>query len=307
MRHAEPKQQVQRNGVIFTPADIKALLAEIYIYNDTENLCGFEYTLNPGAFHAVLTNWIGRASYPVGMEADPGQEKWNYPIYEYKTTTRRLSPSQVEVQMNIGYAKDSRGEFQQSPRIKYVKYFSYLLNLNTDGEIVGGYFYRGSSLIDLLWIPLQPKPGGSGGNQRGNPHVDVDEVLAIWRDSVPAETRRNWLVVDPPNKDRLNNVKKLATGGKLVPVQTVRPRVIDTQVVTASATSEDDTSVVTAVAEENRSAATNVAPPASSATGNRTYVFRPATPTYVPRPVTPTYVPRTTTTRRGLFGFRRSR
>ncbi len=297
MRHAEPKTQVRRNGVVFTPADIKALLAEIYIYNDTENVCGFDYPVNAGTFHAILTNWIGRASYPVGMEADPGPQKWNYPIYEYKTTTRRISPSQVEVQMKIGYAKDSRGEFQQSPRIKYTKNFSYVLNLNTEGEIVGGYFYRGSSIIDLLWIPLQPKPGGSEGNKRGNPHVNIDEVLAIWRDSVPAEERTKWLVVDPPKPDGLKNAPELAAAGRLVPIQDVPPRVI------VPAVSGNDASAV---------AAANAAPPAlaeptvpvwtetagiPTATGSPTSASRRLTSTAVSRPVT----------RRGLFGFRRSR
>jgi len=239
MRHAEPMKTVRRNGVDFTPADIKALLAEIYIYNDTENLAGYEYALNAGSFHAVITNWIGRASHPVGMEADPGHEKWNYPIYEYKITSHRISPRQVQVQMNIGYAKDSRGEFQQSPRIKYTKYFHYALDLNPRGEIVGGYFFRGSSLIDLLWIPLQPKPGGKEGNQRGNPHVDVSEVLAIWRESVPAKVRGTWLVVDPPKRDRLKNAGKLASGGKMVPVQSVRTRVVDRNVVAAAAVVEE--------------------------------------------------------------------
>lgn len=238
MRHAEPKKSVVRNGVEFTPADIKALLAEIYIYNDTENLTGYEYAVNAASFHAIITNWIGRASHPVGMEADPGTEKWNYPIFEYKTTTNRLSARQVQVQMNIGYAKDSRGEFLESPRIKYTKYFNYVLDLNEDGEITGGYFYRGSSLIDLLWIPLQPKPGGKEGNKRGNPHVDVDEVLAIWRESVPLSVRGKWLVVDPPQKDRLKNIRELAADKTLVPVQNVRSEVIDPAVIPAAAVVE---------------------------------------------------------------------
>jgi hypothetical protein len=247
MRHAEPKKSVKRNGVEFTPADIKALLAEIYIYNDTENLTGYSSYVNAGSFHAVIANWIGRASHPVGMEADPGQEKWNYPIYEYKVSSKELSPTRVEVKMNIGYAKDSRGELQESPRIKYTKYFYYALDLNSDREIVGGYFYRGSSIIDLLWIPLQPKPGGKEGNKRGNPHVDVDKVLAIWRDSVPSNVRNKWLVVDPPAKDRLENIGNLA-GGVLVPVQGVSTTVIDPQVTPASAVTDEDASAVATAA-----------------------------------------------------------
>ena len=37
IRHAEPQNSVRINGVTFTPADIKAMLAEIYIYNDLEH------------------------------------------------------------------------------------------------------------------------------------------------------------------------------------------------------------------------------------------------------------------------------
>lgn len=236
MRHAEPKTTVVRNGVSFTPADIKGLLAEIYIYNQTENLVGFDSYLNAGTFHAIIANWLGRASHPVAMEADPGKEKWNYPIYAYSTTSTKISPRQVEVRMNISYAKDSRGEHQQSPRIKYTKYFHYVLSLDGDGKIVGGQFYRDSSIIDLVWVPVRPKQGGQEGNKRGNPHVDVDEVLAIWRDSVPKETRNQWLVVDPPKEDRLTNI---AASGKMIPVQEVRTTVVDPAVVPASGTDDE--------------------------------------------------------------------
>lgn len=239
MRHAEPKNNVTRGSVVFTPADIKALLAEIYIYNETENLAGYETYLNAGTFHAVLANWIGKAAYPVGMEADPGKEKWNYPIYEYAVSSGRISPRQVEVKTNIGYAKDSRGEFQQSPRIKYTKYFHYVLNLNDAGKIVGGQFYRDSSQIDLLWVALRPKPGGSEGNARGNPHVDVDKVLAIWRESVPAEERHRWLVIDPPRKDRLDNIASLAASGRMVPRQDPARLDADSAVIPASGLEEE--------------------------------------------------------------------
>jgi hypothetical protein len=118
--------------------------------------------------------------------------------------------------MNIAYAKDSRGEFQESPRIKRLKSFHYMLQLNEEGEIVGGYFLRGSSIIDLLWIPLRPKQGRQEGNERGNPYVNVDEVLAIWRASVSEDVRKKWPVIDPPAGDRILD---LASFDGLVPVQ----------------------------------------------------------------------------------------
>jgi len=216
IRHAEPQNSVTRNGVVFTPADIKGLLAEIYIYNDIIQLVGGDFPMNAGVLHAVLANWLGRGSHPIGMEADPGDEKWNYPVYGFATTSARRSSREVEVKLNIAYAKDSNGEFQQSPRNQRTKYFHYLLNLDDKGRIVGGSFYRDSSMIDLLWMPLRPKQGRQPGNERGNPYLNVDEVLAIWRDSVPEETRSIWPIIDPPAPDRILDVAQL-TG--LVPAQ----------------------------------------------------------------------------------------
>ncbi|MCL4202128.1 MAG: hypothetical protein KJ000_06520 [Pirellulaceae bacterium] len=216
IRHAEPQNSVTRNGVVFTPADIKGLLAEIYIYNDIIQLVGGDFPMNAGVLHTVLANWLGRGSHPIGMEADPGDEKWNYPVYGFATTSARRSSREVEVKLNIAYAKDSNGEFQQSPRNQRTKYFHYLLNLDDEGRIVGGSFYRDSSMIDLLWMPLRPKQGRQPGNERGNPYLNVDEVLAIWRDSVPEETRSIWPIIDPPAPDRILDVAQL-TG--LVPAQ----------------------------------------------------------------------------------------
>jgi hypothetical protein len=132
--------------------------------------------------------------------------------------------------MTISYARNSRGELQQSPRIEGKKYFHYALKLNDTGAIVGGYWFRDSSRIEMLWIPLQPKPGGQPGNERGNPHVDVAEVLAIWRESVPADLRQTWFIVDPAAADRILDAEQVA-GVK--PVQETQ-EAVDESVVVAS-------------------------------------------------------------------------
>lgn len=236
IRHAEPQQSVVRNGVTFTRADIKGLLAEIYIYNDIEELAGSEYALNAGVFHAVMCNWLGRGSHPIAMEADPGEEKWNYPIYGYACSSARRADNRVEVRMNLAYAKDSNGEFEQSPRTQRTKSFHYVLNLDASDRIVGGSFYGDSSMIDLLWIPLRPKQGKQTGNERGNPHIDIDTVLAIWRDSVPAEARNKWVLIDPPAADQLPDLTQF-TG--LVPVQD--PHAPRTEEAIASTNDQEET------------------------------------------------------------------
>ncbi len=212
IRHAEPVKSVTINGVTFTPSDIKGLLAEIYIYNHHEVLAGEnQHPVNAGVFHAIVANWLGRGDHPLGMEADPSEEKWNYPVYAYATSSAKHSAREVEVKMNIAYAKDSNGEWDESPRIKRVKYFHYTLNLNASGKIVGGHFYRDSNVIDMLWVPLRPKQGGQPGNEAGNPYVRVDQVLALWRASAPEDIRKKWLTVDPAELDRVVLVEEEET------------------------------------------------------------------------------------------------
>lgn len=216
IRHAEPQTSVRRNGVTFTPADIKGLLAELYIYNDLDYLVGPREVLNAGAFHAALANWLGRGAHPLGMEADPGEQKWNYPVYAYEASISRRSDRAVDVRLDLTYAKDSNGEYQRSPRYGRVKTFRYRLDLNDRGEIIGGVFYSNSAMIDMLWLPLRPKAGGEAGNEPGNPYLDVDQVLSIWRESVPEELRAKWPVIDPPVEDRILDPTQL-TG--LIPRQ----------------------------------------------------------------------------------------
>jgi hypothetical protein len=216
IRHAEPKQSVSRNGVVFSPADIKALLAELYIYNDIQDLSGSSANIQAALLHVVVANWLGRGAHPLGMEADPGREKWNYPAFAFSSSSKKRSERQVEVKLNLAYAKESQGEFQQSPRLQRTKSFHYRLDLNPNGEIVGGEFYSDSARIDMLWVPLCPKASKQPGNERGNPYVKVDTILAIWRDSVPEETRKQWLVADPAPEDRITDT---AFATALVPLQ----------------------------------------------------------------------------------------
>jgi len=257
IRHAEPQQSVTRNGVVFSPADIKALLADLYIYNDIADLSGSAGIIQAGLFHAVVANWIGRGSHPLGMEADPGREKWNYPAYAFDCTARKLSERQVDVRLNLTYARESQGEYQRSPRISRTKYVHYRLDLNAAGEIVGGTYYSDSSRIDMLWVPLRPKTPGQPGHERGNPHIKVDAILAIWRDSVPEETRKKWLVIDPAAADR---VADAAATASLVPLQDPDAvRATAPPAVAAAATAGD---AVATGAERDAAPAPEAAPPA---------------------------------------------
>jgi hypothetical protein len=135
------------------------------------------------------------------MEARPGEVVYNYPIYSYRTNLRSLSERQVEVQLQATYGTNTRYESDRSPRTAKTKYFHYVLDLNEQGEIEGGSYYRDSSQIDMLWAPLNPVQGGEEGNEMGNPHLDAQTVMAMYRESVPAELRAKWLNIDPHPED----------------------------------------------------------------------------------------------------------
>jgi hypothetical protein len=201
IRHAEPRNRVTRNGVTFTPADIKGLLAEIYMYNHSEFLGGVDAAINPGTFHAVITNWIGRGSHPVAMDTALDREVFNYPIHAYAASSAKRPGNAVEVKMNIAYTLSTKREFDQSQHLHRVKYFHYMLQLDDQGRITGGSYFPDSDRIDMLWVPLHAVASGQEGNEKGNPHVDVAEVLSIWRESVPEEVRNQWLNIDPLPED----------------------------------------------------------------------------------------------------------
>jgi hypothetical protein len=204
IRHAEPQKSVVRNGVVFTPADIKGLLAELYMYCDSEFLGGVDPSINPGVLHLTLANWIGRGEHPLGMETAVGEVVINFPLFNYKAVINRYSTREAEVRTWITYAVNINREMDKGPE-KYHRqmYFHYVLDLDQDGEIRGGRYYGDSMQIDMLWTPLKPVQGGEERNKRGNPHLNVKEVLAIWRESVPEDLRKQWLNIDPTEEDRI--------------------------------------------------------------------------------------------------------
>ncbi|MBC8354457.1 MAG: hypothetical protein H8E66_20885 [Planctomycetes bacterium] len=203
IRHAEPQINVTRNGVVFTPADIKGLLAEIYMYRDNEFLGGEDDAMNPGLLHVVLANWLGRGDQPVGIETAVGKEKWNYPLYAFKTSSNKVSDREIEVRMNAAYSQSTRREVDRSQHLKKTIHFHYNLHLDEEGAVVGGGYFNDSARLDMLWTPLHPVQGGTEGNDRGNPHIDVKEVLAIWRESVSKNLRDKWWNIDPTEEDAI--------------------------------------------------------------------------------------------------------
>jgi hypothetical protein len=108
IRHKEPFKSVKdpASGVTFTPQNIKALLAEVYMSakslflggNRCEKKKGFGTDpdnrpdpekmgecedVNPALFHLALANWLGFQKHAVVLDNTISNEIWNYPLYKY--------------------------------------------------------------------------------------------------------------------------------------------------------------------------------------------------------------------------------
>lgn len=201
IRHAEPTKNVVRNGVTFTPADIKGMLAEAYMYSPTQFLGGLDDAIHPATFHIIVANWIGRHSHPVAMESSLGPEVVNFPVHAYKTVIKPLSATQIDVRLYLTFIMHVNREVDKSARNKRDMYFHYVLDLNPQGEIKGGYYVRDSGRIDMMWAPLQLAPGGSKENPSGNPHINTNELLSIWRESVGEEIIAKWTQIQPREEE----------------------------------------------------------------------------------------------------------
>jgi hypothetical protein len=269
IRHAEPQNSVVRNGVTFTPADIKGLLAEMYMYTESEFLGGVDAAINPATLHLTLTNWLGRGSHPVGMETAVGEVVINYPIFSYKAKVNRLSDRQSEVQMTIRYSVNIGREMDKGPKdYSRTLFFHYVLNTNEAGEIQGGQYQRDSNQIDMLWTPLQPAQGGQEKNKRGNPHMDIKEVLALWRESVPEDLRKKWFNIDPTEEDRIVPTEAIAVAPTAGDPQPQTPPAATTSSTSATAEPTAPATPTTTVPTSPVPAVPAPATPATPATGN---------------------------------------
>jgi hypothetical protein len=130
----------------------------------------------------------------------------------------------------------------------------------------------------MLWAPLHPEQGGQPGNERGCPDIDVKEVLAMWRESVPEDLRMKWFNIDPPPEDQI------PTDGEALAALTAGSE--------EGEASDDEVTIATPGAESSGEAedpeavaASEVETPAAEENENSP----PARRNYIPR-------------RRGLFG-----
>lgn len=249
IRHAEPRNRVTRNGQVFQPHHIKALLTEINMNAKFNRyLAGVPCRqasprlsaasrqdpavmstcedVNPGTFHLALANWLGKAGHPVVFDMSPGEQLWNYPVYDFSSSTREIDKSMAEYYITgrrsndyrfnpsakrfflatttVIYAKGTEGEPTGNvapSRVRGSWRFQYVLETTDDAKVIGGEWSSQNQTDhpDFVWVPFEPT-AYDGTLFNGNPNLNVTEVIKLWAESIGADPNNPPTdITEPPS------------------------------------------------------------------------------------------------------------
>ena len=162
--------------------------------------------VNPGALHVILTNFLGLAQLPLVEDRTANFEVWNQPVLGYEVTkqakitnsaanrcvgssgsTWTYNPSAktlYEVRTRVDYLSESNAsnDPQGFEDTKSSDNYHYILELNSDGKVIGGRYCTDSdnTHIDFLWSP-------TGNNRPNNPYIDGAKVKELIAKSVASD------------------------------------------------------------------------------------------------------------------------
>ncbi len=183
-----------------TPPSVESRIAtDATIMGDCEDI-------NPGTLHAAITNWIGRRKHVLIMDQFAGDQVWNFPLIKYQVMSSQVISAE-QAKQSVSAAGGATYIFNPTAvkfvflttRLTYVEAqkneilgkrytaemdLTYILELNSTGEIVGGEWVGASQQDhpDFLWLALEPLPG-NGTRYMGNPNLDPAEVIKMWAES----------------------------------------------------------------------------------------------------------------------------
>ena len=217
----EPLHPVTYGGQTFEVGDIHALL--ITAYDRTESImlggrCNEMITerptnddrtaipeqcrdTNPGAFHVVVTNFLGLRHQAIAEDRTFDAQVWNQPFVGYEITMQEeidlaranellgmtgdtYAPNAAakrfyEIKLTTDYITESYAPTEPTtPRIaRYTQHdrYHYILELDQNGKILGGEWVEGSRFNhpDFLWLPIRAARYGA------NPNVNLDQVRML--------------------------------------------------------------------------------------------------------------------------------
>lgn len=181
----------------------------------TQSAC---FDVNPASWHISILNLIGLQKTALYGDYAQGAEVWNSPILSYQFTY--FNPTNRNLTTNLSQAKVLRSQWQQDP-FSYLRHpdthsivgvqmkvvygltsgyirkngskpmdekeetYFYDLELNSQGQVIGGE-WQDKETPDFLWaIPKGMKPFSSGDYQIGlNQRWNTKKVPSSWRTAI---------------------------------------------------------------------------------------------------------------------------
>ncbi|MEZ4470498.1 MAG: proprotein convertase P-domain-containing protein [bacterium] len=236
----EPVHPVTKNGVTFYASDIKALLITVYDSSKSIILGGRCNTkdverdengrikdpacrdTNAGAFHVIMTNFLGVQHKAFLEDRTYNYEVWNQPVESFEVTQleeitkekaielvgltgdeytyNRDAKKFAEVFATLTYITESHAMREPAlpmiDRYKRRDNYHYVLEMDAAGKIVGGEWLNGrgshatwgiSDQPDFLWTSVGPETSFS----RANPHVSYAKVKELLEESRAVPTNGN--------------------------------------------------------------------------------------------------------------------
>lgn len=160
---------------------------------------------NAGSFHVAVANLLGLRRMGFIEDRNTDHEVWNFPVVAYRVTRdKRVSPTTANELLGVGgksYAFNKKAvELRRiqleltfvgaaDPAVNgyltddveqfmYTDVYNYILELDGDGEIIGGEWMGGSRIRhpDFLWLPLKKQGGKVAGVID---YADVEKLLQL--------------------------------------------------------------------------------------------------------------------------------
>ena len=216
----EPMHAVEYNGQRFEVSDIKALL--LTAYDDTRsyflggrcNAREIEHDdqgrvtsdecrdTNAGAWHVVVTNFLGVHGRPFVEDRTGGYQVWNQPVVGYEITHQEdvtldraldllgvegdaypFNPQAarfVEVRMTTTWVTEGHPSTRPLGRAGYERAdrYHYLLEIDDRGKVIGGEWLGASrdAHPDFLWVPIA---ADTSAWRTSNPNVQLENVRRL--------------------------------------------------------------------------------------------------------------------------------
>jgi hypothetical protein len=250
IRELEPVHACEHNGIRFEVSDIKALLIACYDQSNSTLIGGRNEErpkevrvdsrgrpkkndmrdINPGTFHVLLGNVLGRDGVSFCEDRTAHYEVWNQPIAEYRVKQlKEIDQAQAarlvrDTDATYDYNSKAKRFFHVKLEVDYITEspastvpnsgsdaqertdpYQYVLEADADGKVIGGEWLTTSRTDhpDFLWYPYK-----DGGVPLA-PQISLEQVRVLLEKSRTAAAPTRGVKVEAFARLKEGETKKL--------------------------------------------------------------------------------------------------